>query len=75
MYAAHVFEATENKIPKLEDYHVLQEFKDVFLDEVPGLPLKRDIDFTIDLVPRVAPVSRTPYIMSTPEFLELKMQL
>ena len=65
----------KNETPKLEDYHVLQEFRDVFLDEIPGLPPKRDNDFTIDLVPRAAPVSKTPYMMSTPKMVELKMQL
>ena len=47
----------------------------IFLDKIPGLPPKRDIDFTIELVPEVAPVSKTPYRMSTLEMLELKMQL
>ena len=54
---------------------MLQEFRDVFLDEIPGLPPKQDIDFTIELLPGVAPVSKAPYQMSTPEMLELKMQL
>ena len=54
---------------------MLQDFKDVFPDEVAGLPPKRDIDFTIELGPRVVPVSKTPYRMSTPKILELKMQL
>ena len=45
---------------------MLQDFRDVFPVEVPGLPPNRDIDFTIELVPRVAPVSRAPYRMSTP---------
>ena len=70
-----MLEAAENENPRLEDFHVLQEFKDVFPDEVPGLPPKRDIDFTIELVLGAAPVSKTPYRMSTPEMLELKMQL
>ena len=48
---------------------------DVFPDEIPVLPPKTDIDFTIELVPRAALVSKTPYRMSTPEMLELKMQL
>jgi hypothetical protein len=39
-----------------------------------GLPPKRDIDFSINLMPGVAPVSKTPYRMSTPE-LELQMWL
>ena len=34
---------------------MLQEFKDVLSDEIPGIPPKRDIDFTIELVPREAP--------------------
>ena len=75
MYAAHALKAAENDTPSLEDYHVLQEFKDVFLDDIPGIPPKRDIYFTINLVSGAAPVSKTPCRMSTPEFLELKMQL
>ena len=75
LYATHILEATRDETPRLEDYQELQEFKDVFPDEIPGLPPKRDIDFTIELVPRAAPMSKTPYRMSTPEMLELKMQL
>ena len=66
MYTAHIEEAAWNETLKLEDYYVLQEFRDFFLDEVPGLPPKRDIDFTIELVPGVALVSKAPYRMSTP---------
>jgi hypothetical protein len=56
----------KTKGPSLEEFSVLQEFEDVF-QEIPGLPPKREIDFSIDLVPGVAPVSKTPYRMSTPE--------
>ena len=75
MYAGHILEPIGDENPRLEDYQVLQEFKDVFLDEILGLPPKRDIDFTIELVPGVVPVSKTPYRMSTLEMLELNMQL
>ena len=75
MYASHVLEAMEYETPRMEEFHVLQEFRHVFPNEIPGLPPKRDIDFTIDLVPGAAPVSKTPYKMSTPKLLELKMQL
>ena len=75
LYAAHIFEATEDETPRLEDFHVLQEFRDVFPDEILGLSPKRDIDFTIELVLGEALVSKTPYRMSTPEMLALKMQL
>jgi hypothetical protein len=64
LYAAHV-EVTENtKGPSLEDFSVLQEFEDVF-QEIPGFPPIRQIDFSIDLVSGSAPVSKTPYRMST----------
>ena len=75
LYVAHVLEAAENETPRLEDFLVLQEFMDVFPDETPGLPPKRDFDFTIELVLGAAPMSKTPCRMSTPEMLELKMQL
>ena len=75
MYATHVLETPKNETASLEDFHVLQELKDVFPDEIPGIPPKRDIDFTIELVPGEAPMSKTPYRMSTPKLLELKMQL
>jgi hypothetical protein len=55
--------------PSLEDYPVLKEYEDVFR-EFPGFPPKRDIDFSIDLIPRASPVSKTPYRMSTPELKE-----
>ena len=51
------------------------KFRDVFPEEIPGIPPRRDIDFTIELVPGAAPVSKAPYRMSTPEMLELKVQL
>ena len=35
LYATHVLEATENETRRLEDFHVLQEYMDVFPDEIP----------------------------------------
>jgi hypothetical protein len=66
LYAAHVEELDNTKATSLEVFSILQEFEDVF-QEIPGLPPRREIYFSIDLVPRVALVSKTPYRMSTPE--------
>jgi hypothetical protein len=44
LFAARVEEASRDVASNLEDDKVLKDFKDVF-QEVPGLPLKRDIDF------------------------------
>jgi hypothetical protein len=74
LFAARVGEASSDVVSNMEDHEVLTEFKDVF-QEVPGLPPKRDIDFSINLMPGAAPVSKAPYRMSTPELKELQFQL
>jgi hypothetical protein len=69
-----VEEAFQDVVSNLEDHRVLKEFEDVF-QEVPGLPPKRDINFSINIMPGAAPVSKAPYRMSTPELKELQLQL
>jgi hypothetical protein len=75
LYAIQVLKTIEGDKPSLEDHPTLREYRDVFPEEVPGLPPRRDIDFSIELAPGAVPVSRTPYRMSTPELVELKLQL
>jgi hypothetical protein len=70
-----VLDYVEDDKPSLEDHPILREYRDVFPEEVTGLPPRRDIDFSIELAPGVVLVSRTPYRMSTPELVELKLQL
>ena len=65
LYAAYVEDPKDTKGPSLEDLLILQEFEDVF-QEIPRLPPKREIDFSIDLVPGASLVSKTTYRMSTP---------
>jgi hypothetical protein len=60
---------------KLEDIHVVQEFSDVFLDDLPRMPPKRAIKFKIGLQPSTAPIAKAPYKMSPMELKELKVQL
>ena len=73
VYAAHVLEAVENDTPRSEGCHVVQKCRNVFPNEISGFPPKRDIDFTIELVPGKAPMYKTPYRVSTLEMLKLKM--
>ncbi|GJR10355.1 putative reverse transcriptase domain-containing protein [Tanacetum coccineum] len=47
--------------PKLEDIHVVREFPGVFPKELSGLPPSREVEFRIDLIPRVVPVAKSPY--------------
>ena len=59
----------------MEDIAVLRDNVDVFLEEIPGLPPKRELDFTIELVPGVVPRSKAPYRMNILELNKLKSQL
>jgi hypothetical protein len=72
LFAAHVGEAPKDKVSSIEDHEVLKEFEYVF-QEVPGLPLKRDIDFSMNLMLGASLVSKDPYRMSTPEMKELQL--
>ncbi|WVZ58395.1 LOW QUALITY PROTEIN: hypothetical protein U9M48_008672 [Paspalum notatum var. saurae] len=54
---------------------VVRDFRDVFPEELSGLPPDRDVEFSIDLVLGTAPISRRPYRMAPGELKELKMQL
>ena len=64
----------EDKL-KLEDIPILRGYLYVFPEEIPGLPLKRELEFTIELVPGVVPNSKAPYRMIILELNELKSQL
>jgi hypothetical protein len=62
------------KVVSIEDHPVSRDFEDVF-GEILGLPPKRNIDFSIDLMLGPSSVSKTPYRMGMPELKELQMQL
>jgi hypothetical protein len=74
IFAAHMDEAPKDKVSIIEHHEILKDFEDIF-QEVPGLPPKRDIDFSINQMPGAAPMSKTPYKMSTQELIELQLQL
>jgi hypothetical protein len=58
--------------PSHEDIPVTREFPDVFPDNLPGMPPDRDVEFTIELKPGMAPISRRSYKMAPKELAELK---
>jgi hypothetical protein len=51
---------------------VVNEFPDVFLEELPGMSPDQDIEFVIELKPGTTPIYKTPFRMTTPELAELK---
>ena len=61
IYAIQVgFTNSKEKTPMMENILVVQNFMDIFPEDVPGLP-SRDIDFTIELMLGASPISRAPY--------------
>nr|KYP39326.1 Retrovirus-related Pol polyprotein from transposon 17.6 [Cajanus cajan] len=62
----------ERDITRIE---IVNEFPEVFPDDVPGLPPRRDVEFSIDLVPGAGSVSVAPYRMAPAELVELKKQI
>ncbi|KAL0315148.1 UNVERIFIED_CONTAM: RNA-directed DNA polymerase [Sesamum calycinum] len=73
-YLAHVIDA-EKVSPTLGEIPVMRDFPEVFPDDLSGLPPHREVDFTIETLPGVAPISVAPYRMVPVELHELKKQL
>jgi hypothetical protein len=62
-------------ISPLDEIAVVREYPDVFPDELPGMPLDRDVEFVIELQLGTAPISKRPYRMPPKELSDLKNQL
>jgi hypothetical protein len=65
----------QTNVTALEEIRVVQEYPDVFLEELPSMPLDRDIEFLIELLPRTPPISKRPHRMLVNELVELKKQI
>jgi hypothetical protein len=59
----------------IEEVPVISEYSDVFPEDLPRMPLDRDLEFIIDLIPKAAPIAKRPYRMVANELEELKKQL
>ncbi|KAK8259750.1 hypothetical protein V6Z12_D13G076200 [Gossypium hirsutum] len=70
-YLVYIMDTLESK-SEISQVSVVREFLDVFLEELIGLPPKREMEFSIELEPGATPISYTPYRMALLEFKELK---
>jgi hypothetical protein len=66
--------AKVNQLDASQEFEVpvVNEFPDVFPEELPSMPPDRDIEFVIELMPGTAPIYKTAYRMATLELVELK---
>ncbi|GJS21843.1 putative reverse transcriptase domain-containing protein [Tanacetum coccineum] len=65
----------KSKEKRLEDVPVVQEFPEVFPEDLLGIPPTRHVEFRIDLVPGATPVARASYRLAPSEMKELAEQL
>ncbi|GJR51584.1 putative reverse transcriptase domain-containing protein [Tanacetum coccineum] len=60
---------------RLENVPIVQDFLEVFPEDLPGLPPSRQVEFQINLVPGAAPVAYAPYRLAPSKLQELSTQL
>ncbi|GJR70131.1 hypothetical protein Tco_0016196 [Tanacetum coccineum] len=60
---------------KVGDIFVVRDFVDVFLEDLSGLPLQRQVEFRIDLIPGATPAAKSSYRLAPSEMQELPEQL
>jgi hypothetical protein len=58
-----------------ESISVVEEFMDVFPEELLGMPPEREVEFYIDQIPGAAPITKRPYRMAPTKLAELKLQI
>ncbi|GKC80355.1 putative reverse transcriptase domain-containing protein [Tanacetum coccineum] len=75
--SAKVYAETEDKSKekRLKDVPIIQDFPDVFPEDLLGLPPTRQLEFQIDLIPGAAPVTRAPYQLAPSKMKKLSEQL
>ena len=66
---------SSSETPTFESVPVVNEFLEVFPEDLLGVPPKREINFGIDLLLDTQPISIPPYTMAPVELKELKEQL
>jgi hypothetical protein len=66
-----------NKLQRtsLNEIRVVQEYHDVFPEDLPGVPPDHDIEFIIELLPGTPSISKRPYRMPVNELVEPKKQI
>ncbi|GJV81013.1 putative reverse transcriptase domain-containing protein [Tanacetum coccineum] len=61
--------------PTLSDIPIVRDFEDVFQDDLSGLPLQRQVEFRIDLIPESTLIAKSPNRLVPLEMQELLEQL
>nr|GFB59021.1 putative reverse transcriptase domain-containing protein [Tanacetum cinerariifolium] len=61
--------------PELSDIPIVRDFINVFPEDFLRLPLQRQVEFRIDLIPGATPIAKSPYRLAPSKMQELSEQL
>ena len=70
-WLASIVDTTKKEKDKLIDVLVVNEFTLIFPEDLPGLPLNREVTFEIEVLPGMTPISKAPYRIVPVELKEL----
>jgi hypothetical protein len=73
--SCHQVTAHIEEIEPSKAINIVSEFPNVFPVELPCMPPERKVEFVIELIPGIAPISKRAYRVSGPELVELKKQI
>jgi hypothetical protein len=71
----HQMTIDSKEADSLEVIKVVSEFLDVLPKDLPGMTPERKVEFVIELIPGITPISKRAYRVSRPELVELKKQI
>ena len=63
LFVVNIRDIEAEREQHIEEFPFLVTFKDIFLEDISGLPPKRDLDFSMELTLGSAPSSKSPYCM------------
>nr|GFB03814.1 putative reverse transcriptase domain-containing protein [Tanacetum cinerariifolium] len=78
VFLAQISTTKEDDKPEgkqVKDVPIVQDFPEVFPEDLPGLPPAQPVEFQIDLILGSTPVARAPYRLAPYEMKELSEQL
>ncbi|GJZ77066.1 putative reverse transcriptase domain-containing protein, partial [Tanacetum coccineum] len=77
LFSTYYHEKAEDKSEekRLEDVPIVQDFPEVFPEDLLGISPAQQVEFQINLIPSAAPVARAPYRLAPSEMKEFLDQL
>jgi hypothetical protein len=73
--ATNCLKLNQLEVGQNQDVRIVDQYPDVFLEELLGMPPDRNIEFVIELIPGTTSIYKSPYRISDKQLAELKEQI